>query len=322
MNSSEDKHINSTCKKCKCALQWKRREVIMLNPCEHLIHRYCYNRQKEKNKCILCDNNVSSITRLSDIYKDSNNYQKCIDILSITNFDRNVKTKPMKVFKNSFDFISLLIKMVFTRGFDDSRKLCSQALSLGNLNLKTFGLEKIKNEPKVFISTHTCYLDFVIIFYLLKTGFLSTSTVKDNAFAKQVSKIIPLLTVEIGTKSNTVEKIKEYVEKYGSICLFPEGMITHPFTIGKFRTGAFNVGHPVYPIVIKYKNKISDTKILDMMFKFTSEVGGDIEFYILDPYYPPFDDVKIEEIRKDMANVGNMLLSRVSNRDVNNSKKK
>ena len=47
-----------------------------------------------------------------------------------------------------------------------------------------------------------------------------------------------------------------------------------------------------------------------------------IEVHILDPVYPPFDDQKIETIRQLMANRGGMVLSRVSNKDINENKSK
>lgn len=310
----QEKILNSTCHVCDYALQWRRMEVIMLNPCEHLVHKACYRQQKKKNICVICNTFVSSITRLGDI--DNNNYQKCVDILSMSNFDVNVKVKPKNVFKNAPDLFCEIFKIMFAKGFDEGWQICKKLLTLGNIKMKINGMEKIKKEPKIFIANHTCHIDFLIIFYLFKTGFLSTSTIKNNSFTKQISEIIPILTIRFGKKSNTVEKMKEYVKKFGSICLFPEGMFTHPLTIAKFRTGAFNVGYPVYPIVIKYKNKLSDTSLLDFIFKITSDVGDFAEVFVLDPYYPPFDDVKIETIRKDMADKGNMMLSRVSNKDV------
>jgi hypothetical protein len=41
-----------------------------------------------------------------------------------------------------------------------------------------------------------------------------------------------------------------------------------------------------------------------------------MEVHVLGPYYPPFEKKDIEMIRMDMAKVGNMVTSRVSNRDV------
>ena len=125
---------------------------------------------------------------------------------------------------------------------------------------------------------------------------------------------IPEQPVEL--TENTVEKIRNYVDKTGSICLFPEGMLTHPSTLTRFRTGAFHVGRPIYPIVLKYKNVISDMSAKDFILKISSSQNETIEMYILDPFYPPFDDEQIEKVRMAMGRVGGMFLSRVSNRDI------
>ena len=42
----------------------------------------------------------------------------------------------------------------------------------------------------------------------------------------------------------------------------------------------------------------------------------------MDPFYPPFDDNKIESVRTEMADKGELLMARTSNKDVNNTKKK
>ena len=151
----------------------------------------------------------------------------------------------------------------------------------------------------------------------MNTGFLSSSVIYDNIISKQLVDVVPLLIIDRGAgKSNTVEKMKKYVEKTGSICLFPEGMITHPDTIIKFRTGAFNVGYPVYPIVLKYKNVVADMFADSFIMKIISNQKETIEMHILDPFYPPFDENKIELVRCAMAERGKMVLSRVSNRDI------
>jgi hypothetical protein len=41
-----------------------------------------------------------------------------------------------------------------------------------------------------------------------------------------------------------------------------------------------------------------------------------ITFKILDMEYPPFNEEKIEQIRMKMAHSSNLVLSRVSNRDI------
>ena len=54
----------------------------------------------------------------------------------------------------------------------------------------------------------------------------------------------------------------------------------------------------------------------DFLLKIMSCQKEVIEMHILEPFYPPFDDHKIEMVRRAMANKGNLLLARVSNRDV------
>ena len=41
-----------------------------------------------------------------------------------------------------------------------------------------------------------------------------------------------------------------------------------------------------------------------------------VDVYINDFHYPPFDNEKIQNIRKNMAKIGNLNLSNVSNRDI------
>jgi 1-acyl-sn-glycerol-3-phosphate acyltransferase len=127
---------------------------------------------------------------------------------------------------------------------------------------------------------------------------------------------MPLLFIKRGKSNNVVKKIKEYVQKNGSLCLFPEGMLSHPNTLIKFRTGAFYTDLPIYPVVIKYKNKIFELNDFNYILKLLSYQSIDIDVIILKPFYPPFNNNKIELVRKEMAKAGNLLLSRVSNRDI------
>jgi 1-acyl-sn-glycerol-3-phosphate acyltransferase len=188
---------------------------------------------------------------------------------------------------------------------------------MNNIEIKVRGLNKIKPGPKVFIANHTSHLDFFTIFYVLGPGFLASSVVKDNIVSNQLTNILPLLIIDRGKKGgNTVDKMRKYVETHESICLFPEGMMTHPDTIIRFRTGAFNVGYPVYPVVLKYTNVVGDMSTPNFILKIASRQHEIIEMHILGPFLPPFDENKIELVRHAMANRGKMVLSRVSNRDI------
>lgn len=310
-----DKNINAKCI-CKYGLPWVVKEVIMLDPCEHLIHRSCFNKLKTKT-CPMCNQDITRIISKDDYKYDPQLYQKCIDILSVSNFDKMSRTYTEQIVLNIPNLLGTVVTMPFARGVAEGKQLCRDIFSMNNIEIKVRGLNKIKEGPHVFIANHTSHLDFFAIFYVLGTGFLSSSEINKNIISKQLTKILPLLLIDRGQKgSNTVDKMREYVEKHQSICLFPEGMITHPNTIIKFRTGAFHVGYPVYPIVLKYSNVIADMSASNFILKMASKQKQTIEMHILDPSYPPFNSEKIEKIRTSMCKRGKMMLSRVSNRDI------
>lgn len=320
-----DKNINSMCC-CGIALNYKKGEdVIMMYPCEHLIHKNCYeNNSKKLENCPKCNNKIKSIIKADDYKTNPKLYQQCVDILAMTNTDDYVDVNYDRALLNIPRLLLLSMRIPFTKGYDNGRALCGDILRMANIKIKIKGLDRIKPEPKIFVINHSSYLDFFLVYYVLKAGFLSTSTLIKNPFTRPIANIIPILIIEINKKggSDTVNRMKDFVEKYGSLCIFPEGMITHPKTLAKFRTGAFMVGVPVYPIILNFQNRVSDLGISDMMLKMSSGHSEVVNMEILEPFYPPFNDEKIELVRKTMADAGNFHLSRISNKDIDNIKNK
>ena len=145
---------------------------------------------------------------------------------------------------------------------------------------------------------------------------MAASFTKDIWYLKHLINLLPLLLIDRGKTSNTVEKLKEFVDTKRSLCLFPEGIMTHQNTLSTFRTGAFMTGHPVQPIILKYKPYIYDTSMNNYITKLFSQEKITVTMTILDIEQPPFDNNKIEMIRHKMAKAGNFALSRVSNKDV------
>jgi 1-acyl-sn-glycerol-3-phosphate acyltransferase len=313
-----DKSVNSRCI-CNKNMTSIKNEIIMVNPCEHLLHISCYGKFKNKI-CPLCNNNITNITRFSDFKKNKNIYQKAIDILCLTNIDDTSDYSIINVFINAPKVLSTFAKFPFSKGIKAGRKLCEDAFFMNRFKINVSGLEYIKDEPKIFISNHSSNMDFIILFYLLGTGFLAFSGMKDNIITRQLLKIMPCMLIDRGKKNNSVKKMKEYVKTHGSICLFPEGLITHPRTLAKFRTGAFNVGYPVYPIVINYSTTLVDSNTSKFILKLFSNNELTIDVKILKPFYPPFNQDKIENVRHYMAKKGNLMLSRVSNKDIKEEK--
>jgi hypothetical protein len=330
--SDTNKTLNYMCS-CNVPLPSKKEDVIMLYPCEHMMHLNCYLKlpsyyDKQTNlfykTCPFCGEKVYRKLSLLD---DKLNYQQFADILSMTNYHGLCEMNTTSNFIDSFlDLTSVFVKLPFLKNVNDGKELCKQIFALNNLTLKVSGLEKIKLvKNKVYIANHVAYLEFVILYYLLGTGFLASSIVGQSQLVDQFKKIVPLLTFNRGEKNrkeNIVDKMRDFVDKHGSICLFPEGLMKHPDTLTKFRTGCFHVNRPIYSITIKHNDVISDDKINDFLFKLVSKKNINLEIIIQGPYYPPFNDQDMKNVRYDMAKAGNMILSRVSNRDIKDKGRK
>lgn len=316
----KDKLINSKCI-CGAGLIWKRYSQIMLEPCEHIIHCKCLNSNQDKTKCPICGTIIigsNTLIQLQNKLKQKYSkelYQKYIDMISMKNFDDIYNGQNNLI--NLIDAFGIASSFPFLSGHQDGKNICREVLSLMNSKIIVNGMNNIDpNSKKIFISNHTTYIDFAVIFYLFECGFLASSIIKNIWLGRQIMDIVPLLIVERGKDKNTVEKIKEYVKKNNSICLFPEGMITHPDTLIRFRTGAFYAGYPIYPIVIRYDPVIYDVDIKRLIEKICSKPNLTIHVDILPIEYPPFDSKKIEQIRQKMGQTANLALSRVSNRDI------
>lgn len=310
-----DKIINSRCI-CKKGLPWIMTKVIMFEPCEHLFHKKCV---RDMALCPICNIRVDKVRTITDTINNNRDKQRFVDILSMTNTVDSYKIDPLDVIDNVIDLGSILLQIPFARGMKQGLEICKKILSMNNVDIIVRGEDKILKTPKVFISNHTCYPDFIVLFYVLKSGFLSSSVLGETWIGEKLSKIVPLLMIQRGKDVNTVDKMREYIKEKGSICLFPEGMITNQETIIKFRTGAFHTGYPVQPIVIRYDPLPSDISVTKFVLRWSSCKKMTITVDILDPIYPPFDEEKIEYTRKKMAEVGNMHLSRVSNKDLKDS---
>ena len=310
-----DKIINSRCI-CNIGLSWTTKKQIMILPCEHILHINCH---KTNNLCDICNNEITKIMTFEEIKSESKKgviqYQRFIDIYASSNVDHMAKIgnhTPVHV-SNIISFISTLPLL---KGYDDCQKACQEILKLLNTKMIITGSEHINNTRKIYISTHTTPLDWVIISSIINTSYVASAFIDKSFFGRIVMDVIPLLLIDRNKKgSSTVEKMTKYIKNNGSLCLFPEGMITHPDVIQRFRTGAFYTGYPVQPIVIKYDKLLYDNDIINYIKKLSAAKDLTVYVDILPTELPPFDDKKIEGIRCKMAKVGNLAISRVSNRD-------
>lgn len=322
-----NKILNSKCF-CDVGLPWKTARVVMAYPCEHMYHDSCYDKyvrinNKDNKNCTVCPICKTSITRIFNLLDDDLHPQRFADMLSMTYYSDMSDNTTVGFLDSFFDLVTALTKLPFLNNYNDGKHLCERVLAFNNLTLKVYGMEKMKLEKhKVIISNHVTYFELLILYYLFDTGFLASSIVGQSSIIQHAKKIVKILTFERGKSVNIVDKMREFVEENGSICLFPEGIMSHPDTLTRFRTGAFHIGKPVYGVSIRYPEIISDSRINSVLYKLGAKKNITIDVHILGPYYPPFTEINIENIRADMARCGKMILSRVSNRDIKDDKGK
>jgi len=254
-----EKELNCKCG-CGHRLSWKGDDILMALPCEHLFHERCI---KINQLCPLCN---TSVIKLVGMFDDDIHPQRFSDIMSMSYYDDMSDTHPFRLMDSFFDWISVLVLLPFVQ--KDATQLCEKILTLNNITMKVSGIDKLNLESKkVYICNHVSHLELIIVHYLLKTGFLASSVMGKSNLAERIKKIVPLLEVtRTKNKKNNdasviIDKIKKFVDEHGSICIFPEGMMKHPDTLTKFRTGAFYVGYPVYSLTIRHTNVVADGSI-------------------------------------------------------------
>jgi 1-acyl-sn-glycerol-3-phosphate acyltransferase len=194
-------------------------------------------------------------------------------------------------------------------------------LRICNININIINANNVSPKQKVIISNHTNYLDSIVIYAAFKCGFLSSSIIRNIPIMSNLIAAMPIITVNRGTKKrpseSAVTKIKQAMNTQKvDVCVFPEGIITHFNSMAKFRTGAFNIGYDVQPIVITYDPVIYDDDHDTFILKTTSCDKINVTITVLPIKEYPFDQAQIEEIRREMAETGNIALSRVSNQYV------
>ena len=159
-------------------------------------------------------------------------------------------------------------------------------------------------------------MDPIILFYILRCGFISSENINKTYIGKLLASKVNLLLFKRNIDTNVVEKIKEYLEQMKKIVIFPEGTLGNNQTLLQFRTGAFYVDAPVCPLVIKWENCIHEKDITTFILKIITQEEINVDIYINDIFYPPFNPEKIEKVREYMSKVGNLKKSRVSNRSI------
>lgn len=341
-NDNADEHLILNCF-CYCKKYFIHRDKIsLIYPCKHLVHEKCINDylylQIKKNinnynlNCPICKQKIENIIDENKIKKDKNLIQFKTDIESIKIDELgfiNYSLLPFSIVKLGALMNKLIIAQTQKELLDVAEiffKTCNIKINI--IDNTTLNPIEYKNNTilwknkkdndlnKVIISNHSHYLDSFVIYYLFKSGFVASEFINKTNIGKIIASKCNLLIFNRNKDTNMVEKIKTYLEQQKIITIFPEGMMGNPNTLLRFRTGAFYTNAPICPIIIKYKPFLWDEDLQTLIFKLTTQNEIIIDVIINDLIYPPFDNIKINEIREYMSKIGELKLSRVSNKSI------
>jgi 1-acyl-sn-glycerol-3-phosphate acyltransferase len=313
-----DKLINNVCY-CKRNIYSNKTQVICIFPCEHLIHSTCY--KNDMKNCKICNQDIKEIKTQKELHdmvinkQDDTYLLPYIDIMSLYEPEHSSRLSKTNLIIRSLEIFNIFASYPFQQTIWDYQRLVYQMFMSCNIYLEIKGEMKRPNDKQVIIANHSSFLDPFILFCLTGCGFVGSSTQQNTILGNLFTRRIPVLGIERGKSTNTVSKITEFLDKkYPRIGLFPEGIITHHKTLSTFRSGAFHTGFPVQPVVIKYTQNIYSGNQIDTTGRIMSQDKIIIEVVFMDIEEPPFDNNKIQLIRKKMADEGGFLLSRISNR--------
>ena len=341
-NSNTTTILNSMCF-CKDYF-YNKDKISLLYPCNHFVHEKCINdyifQKINKNnnlnlsmfECPICKTHISTIIAESKINKNKKLLQYKIDLQSVRIDNSgfiNYSMLPLSVVKLG----SFMNKLIISQTENDL--LDTAEIFFKTCNIKINVIDNTKNNPIkyanntitwknkkdatsniVLIPNHTHYLDSFVIYYLFKSGFVASEFINKTDIGRIIASKCNLLIFNRSKDTNTVEKIKKYLEEKHVITMFPEGAMGNHKTLLRFRTGAFYVGAPICPIIIKYNPFVWDDDLKTLIFKLTTQSEISIDVVVSDLVYPPFDNKKIDDVRNFMAEVGSLKLSRVSNKAI------
>jgi 1-acyl-sn-glycerol-3-phosphate acyltransferase len=282
-------------------------------------------------KCPDCKRRIKKVLTEKKILSTNKYKQEKIDIKSIR-LSHNSKINYMSLPINLIKFNSILNRFINSASMTDLLNVAD--LIFRSFNFKLNIIDNTKNNPikvvnnkitwlnnedknkLIFISNHSHDIDSIILFYILRCGLIASDSINKTDIGRVIASKCNFLIFKRGVDVNVVDKIKEYLDKMKKIIIYPEGTVGNNETLLRFRTGAFYVGAPICPIVIRWRNYVYDEDIKKMIFKVITQNEINIDIYINDIFYPPFNQEKIDHVRDYMAKVGNLEKSRVSNRSI------
>ena len=300
---------------CGCKNNFfNNQKLIVIEPCSHIFHDFCINeyisttfiKNKSNNKsnilsCPICQIEIKSLIKEKKIFKYAKYKQEQINKLLLASNQSEIL--------NTLEYF-LRLSNIKINIIDNTK---NNPITYINNTVKWVNKKDIDTKI-VIIPNHTHYVDSFILYYLFKSGFVTSDIINKTDIGKIVAAKSNLLIFKRGQDTNMVEKIKEYLEEHKNIVMYPEGAMGNINTLMRFRTGAFYTGAAVCPVIIKYNPFPWDDDFKKMVFKLITQNEIIVDVQINDLIFPPFNDEKIDKVRNYMAKLGNLELSRVSNK--------
>jgi 1-acyl-sn-glycerol-3-phosphate acyltransferase len=333
---------------CSCGEYFVNSNVlVIIMPCCHIMHEECYyDYLKNKNinfmendnhlECTFCKNKVTHVMHefmLSHDFAKKKYKQLIIDIESVKMNQEETSISITNLPVSIIKFTSIMNKLLGAKTKNDLISTIDSIISCCNIKLNIIDNtsknkiritkdnhiewidKKINNSKMAIIANHSSYLDSILIYYLFRCGFLASDFILGSDLGRIVASKLKLLIFKRNVDKNVVEKMKEYINKdVNRIAIFPEGTVGNNTTLIRFRTGAFHLGVPILPVVIKFKKMIYDDDFKTCILKILTQDSIEIDVHVSDLIYPPFNEDKIEKIREFMGKVGKLKLSRATNR--------
>jgi 1-acyl-sn-glycerol-3-phosphate acyltransferase len=290
-------------------------------------NQHCLNNAVDENKrfkCLMCNDLISYLQNDINLEKTS---QIWTDVYAI----KNIKKR-----KNLMDYCRLVsrvtrlvilagylkVKYIFHKPkFADAANASARIMKIFNATVTLKGLEKYDGTQQVFIFNHNHMSDPFLLGCLCTIGLPEFSTLtsiraQSNWMTRTLSKGAKLFVIQRGKTKDTIASLKKSIDNGENIALFPQGIMTNNSIISKFRSGAFQIGAKIMPIVIKHQTETSSQQTID----FLCQKNIIVEVEILDSFDPAEHEIvtkeDIESVRIRMAEAGNFKLSRLCNRDV------
>ncbi|ELA41449.1 uncharacterized protein VICG_01554 [Vittaforma corneae ATCC 50505] len=167
-----------------------------------------------------------------------------------------------------------------------------------NCHVTHKGKKKLRNEPHIYVSNHTTFVDYLIL-SSYKFSHACISEGHSGLFGFIITHILSK-NGSIGFKRSDKQdraqilvKVKEHIhEKKAPMLIFPEGTCVNNESIVLFQKGAFELGTLICPVGIKYKKDMTDPYwnrrehgfTLHLFYLFT-RWGIDVEVHWMNPMH-------------------------------------